>query len=204
MADFWAKIVVLGLTVLNCFGQNNSQQQDPSSPPVLPTPSPPLPPPWIFVPHPDPLPSSADAPVPDLGTIPGAPDKSKSRMKRTIDRLAPTCLDAATHTCWSSPPGEESTSEADREFTKDMEAGGLYFKDKNYKGAESRFRDALDYKPNQPDATFRLAETLDRLSKNDEAQTMFQAYLRTQPNGTYAEKARIALQRIEKKSGPKD
>jgi hypothetical protein len=90
MADFWAKIVVLGLTVSTCFGQSNSQQQDPSSPPVLPTLSPPLPPPWILVPHPDPLPSSADAPVPDLGTIPGAPDKSKSRMKRAIDRLAPT------------------------------------------------------------------------------------------------------------------
>jgi thioredoxin-like negative regulator of GroEL len=107
-------------------------------------------------------------------------------MKRAIDRLAPRCLDAATHTCWSSPPGEESTSEADLEFTKDI------------------FRDALDYRPDQPDATFRLAETLDRLGKNDEAQTMFQAYLRTQPNGTYAEKARIALQRIEKKSGRKD
>jgi len=49
-----------------------------------------------------------------------------------------------------------------------------------------------------------LAETLDRLGKNDEAQTLFQAYMRTQPNGTYAEKARIALQRIEKKSGRKD
>ena len=85
-----------------------------------------------------------------------------------------------------------------------MEAGGLYFKDKNYKGAELRFRDALDYKPDQPDATFRLAETQDRLGKSDEAQATYQAYLRIQPNGTYAEKARIALQRLGKKSARKD
>lgn len=85
-----------------------------------------------------------------------------------------------------------------------MEAGALYFKDKNYKGAESRFRDALDYKPDQPDATFRLAETLDGLGKSDEAQATYQAYLRIQPNGTFVEKARIALQRLGKKSARKD
>jgi TolA-binding protein len=85
-----------------------------------------------------------------------------------------------------------------------MEAGELYFKGKNYKGSELRFRDALDYKPDQPDATFRLAETLDRLGKNDETQTTYQAYLRIQPNGTYGEKARIALQRLGKKSARKD
>ena len=85
-----------------------------------------------------------------------------------------------------------------------MDAGGLYFKDKNYKGAELRFRDALDYKPDQPDATFRLAETLDRLGKNDEAQRTYEAYMRIQPNGTYAEKVRMALQRFGKKSARRD
>src|ERR1700730_12956217 len=163
MADTWAKIVVLAVAVSACCGQTNAQQQDPNAPPVLPTLSPPSPPPWIFVPRADPLPSPPDAPVPELVTLPGAPDKSKSRLKRAVDRLATRCLDAATHTCRSSPPRGESqkTSEAEREFTKDMEAGDLYFKDKNYKGAELRFREALDYKPDQPDATFRLAETLD-------------------------------------------
>lgn len=206
MADAWAKIVVLGVTISAYCGQINAQQQqDPNAPPVLPTLTPPLPPPWIFVRHPDPLPSPPDAPVPDLGTLPGSPDKSKSRLKRAVDRLAPRCLDAATHTCWSSP-GEESpkTSEADREFTKDMEAGDLYFRDKNYKGAELRFRDALHYKADQPDATFRLAETLDRLSQIDEAQTTYRLYLRIQPTGPYADRARIALQRLGKKSAQKN
>jgi hypothetical protein len=33
MANTWARIVVLGVTLSACFGQNNSQQQDPTSPP---------------------------------------------------------------------------------------------------------------------------------------------------------------------------
>jgi hypothetical protein len=206
MADIWPRIVVLGLAIYSCSGRVNAQQeQNVTAPPALPTLTPPLPPPWVFVPHPDPLPSPEDAPVPDLGTLPGTPDKSKSRLKRAVDRLAPRCLDAATHTCWSSPPGEEfpKTSEAGREFTKDMEAGDLYFKDRNYKGAELRFRDALDHKPDQPDATFRLAETLDGLGQNEEAQAEYQSYLKIQPSGPYADRARMAVQRFEKKFSQK-
>lgn len=147
MVDIRAKIVVLGLAVSAWSSQIAAQQQqDSPPPPVLPTLSPPLPPPWIVVPRPDPLPSPPDALVPNLGAVPGPPDKSKSRLKRAIDRAVPRCLDGATHTCWSSPPGEGSSnvSEADREFAKDMAVGGLYFKDKNYKGAELRFRNALE------------------------------------------------------------
>lgn len=81
-----------------------------------------------------------------------------------------------------------------------MEAGDLYFKDKNYKGAELRFRDALNYRPNEPDVTFRLAETLARESKNDEARALYEAYLKIQPGGRYAERARTALQRLRKDS----
>jgi len=84
-----------------------------------------------------------------------------------------------------------------------MEAGDLYFKDKNYKGAELRFRDALDHKPDQPDATFRLAEALDGLGQKDEAQETYQLYLKIQPSGAYADRARITLQRLEKTSAQK-
>ena len=85
-----------------------------------------------------------------------------------------------------------------------MEAGNLYFKDKNYKGAELRFRDALNHKPDQPDATFRLAETLEGLGQNDEAQATYQSYLKIQPNVSYVDRARMALQRHEKKSVQKN
>lgn len=199
MANIWPKIVLLGLVVCaSCGYVGAQQQQDPAAPPVVPTLSPPLPPPWILFPRPDPLPSPPDAPMPDLGTIPGPPDKSKSRLKRAIDGAVPRCLDAITHTCWSSPPEENSAavSEEEWEFAKDMEIGDFNFKDKNYRGAELRFRDALNYKPDQPDATFKLAESLNKLGKSNEAKQKYQAYLKFQPDGPYAKRARIALQRL--------
>lgn len=202
MPDIWAKTVVLA-SVCICCGQVSAQQQQVQPPPpVLPTLSPPLPPPWILFPQPDPLPSSPDAPLPDLGTLPGSPDKSKSRLKHAIDRAAPRCLDAITHTCWSSPPGQNSPmmSEDEREFIKDMEVGDFSFKNKNYGGAELRFRDALNYKPHDPEATFKLAESLQRLGKNDEAGEGYEAYLKIQPAGVYAERARTALQRLKTNS----
>jgi hypothetical protein len=167
MADALAKTVALALVTFACCSQVRSRQkpQDPPPPPILPTLSPPLPPPWILFPQPDPLPSPPDAPMPDLGSLPGPPDKSKSRVKRALDRAMPNCLDTVLHTCWSSPPGDGKTTE-EREFAKDMEIGTYYFKNKNYRGAEMRFRHALEYKPGQPEATFKLAESLFKLAES--------------------------------------
>jgi len=81
-----------------------------------------------------------------------------------------------------------------------MEVGEINFKDGSYRGAECRFRDALDYKPDNPEATFWLAKSIDKLGRSDEAQDAYRAYLRLQPNGTFAEKARNALERLAKKS----
>lgn len=133
--------------------------------------------------------------MPDLGSLPGPPDKSKSKLKRALDRAMPNCLDTVLHTCWSSPPGDGKTTE-EREFARDMEIGTYYFKNKNYRGAEMRFRHALDYKLGQPEATFKLAESLDKLGKYDEAKRSYEAYVSIQPDGPYIERARIALQRL--------
>jgi Tetratricopeptide repeat len=203
MAEVLAKIVALALVTCACCGQVSSQQKpDDPAPPILPTLSPPLPPPWILFPEPDPLPSPPDAPMPDLGTLQGS-DKSKSRLKRALDRAKPNCLDAVVHTCWSSPPGDGKTLE-EREFAEDMEIGTYAFKYKNYRGAELRFRHALEYKPGQPDATFKLAESLDKLGKSDEAKQEYQAYLGSQPNGSHADRARAALERLSKVSASKN
>jgi outer membrane protein assembly factor BamD (BamD/ComL family) len=69
----------------------------------------------------------------------------------------------------------------DRKFAKDMEIGSYYFRNKNYRGAMFRFRHALDSKPGQPEATFKLAESLNRLGKKDEAEEAYTAYLKDQP-----------------------
>jgi Flp pilus assembly protein TadD len=114
----------------------------------------------------------------------------------------PRCLDGVIYACWSLPAGAPPVpvSEAEREFAKDMEVGEINFKNGSYRGAEWRFRDALDYKPDNPEATFWLAKSIDKLGRTDEAQDVYRTYLQLQPNGTFAETARNALQRLAKKS----
>jgi tetratricopeptide repeat protein len=204
MAYVWVRSVLFAVAALACCKAVNAQQQEIPPPPVLPTLSPPVPPPWILAPRPDPLPSPPDAPVPDLGSLPSA-DKSKSRLKHTIDRLTPRCLDAATHTCWSSPPGDQPqyAADEDRQFAKDMEVGEFNLKDKNYRGAELRFRDALSHKPDSPDATFKLAQALDKLGKNEDAITGYKSYLAVQSKGPFAPPAQKALDRLERKAPEK-
>ncbi len=68
--------------------------------------------------------------------------------------------------------------------------------DKNYAGAESRFREALQSLPNNPEATFKLAQSLDRLHRVKEARDFYQAYLKLQANGPFAREAQKALQRL--------
>jgi Tfp pilus assembly protein PilF len=129
----------------------------------------------------------------------GPADQSKSVIKRALDRAKPNCLDSVIRTCWSSTPGD-GLSKEEREFADDMDIGTYYLRNKNYRGAEFRFRHALDYKPSQPDATFKLAEALDKLGKRDEAKQQYETYLESQANGLYAERARTALQRLSKLS----
>lgn len=84
-----------------------------------------------------------------------------------------------------------------------MEIGLYYFHIKNYRGAELRFRHALEYKPGQPEATFKLAESLDKLGNVDEAMQTYGTYLESQPQDLHAERARSALRRLSKLSAGK-
>jgi len=198
MAQLRAKMFLLAFAAC-CSSLSYSQQENLPQPPELPTLSPPIPPRWVVFPEPPPIQSSADDPVPDLGSVPSPPDMSRSILKRAIDRVKPNCLDAAIHTCWSSPPGDATTgmSKEDREFVQDMEMGTYYLRKKNYRGAMFRFRHAVDSKPGEPEATFKLAEALNKLGECDEAREGYQAYLENQPSGPYAEQARAALQHLK-------
>ena len=125
------------------------------------------PPRWVVYPEPPSLPPPVDVP-PDLGKAPGLPDKSKSKIKRAIDRAKPNCLDTVIHNCWSSPAGA-TVSKEDGEFAQGMEVGVQEFKEKDYGGAQLRFRHALEIEPGQPEATFKLAEALEKLGNGEDA-----------------------------------
>ena len=151
-------------------------------------------------------PSPPDAPLPDLGGLPSSANPTRSKVKRALDRLTPNCADVVYHSCWSSPAQDSSARlpEAELEAQRNRDAGEIYYSDKNYRGSESRFREALRYEPADPVATFGLAESLEKLGKRDEARDAYQTYLIILPNGPSAAEAKKALKRLlsPSSSGP--
>jgi tetratricopeptide (TPR) repeat protein len=79
---------------------------------------------------------------------------------------------------------------------KDIEVGDYYAKRKNYKAAISRYREALEYKPKDAEATFRLAQALEATKENDEAMRRYQEYLKILPGGEFAAEAKAGVQRL--------
>ncbi|MFZ0957141.1 MAG: tetratricopeptide repeat protein [Candidatus Sulfotelmatobacter sp.] len=79
---------------------------------------------------------------------------------------------------------------------KDLEVGDYYFKRKNYKAAESRYREALFYKENDAEATFRLADCLQKMERPREALEQYQGYLKILPSGPNARAAHEAIEEL--------
>ncbi len=129
----------------------------------------------------------------------------ESSSKQTQIDVSPPGDDAKKH-----PEAQlgEASSDVD-EFTpynpmkamKDVEVGDFYFKVKqNYPAAISRYREALEYKPHDAEATFKLAEALNKTGDNPGAVENYEAYLKILPNGPYAKKAREGLEKLKEKS----
>jgi tetratricopeptide (TPR) repeat protein len=110
-----------------------------------------------------------------------------------------------------SPPADDMTHEgADvtgvTEFhaydphkaAKDVEVGDFYYKRENYKAAESRYAEALDWKPNDAIATYKLAQSQEKLGKKDDALKNYQAYLKILPQGELSAEAKSSIARLGK------
>jgi tetratricopeptide (TPR) repeat protein len=85
---------------------------------------------------------------------------------------------------------------------KNCEVGDYYFKQKNYRAAESRYREALEWKPNDAEATFKLATVLEKLGNPAEARSNYESYLKILPEGLHAEESKKALTRLPKVEKP--
>ena len=81
---------------------------------------------------------------------------------------------------------------------KNVEVGDFYYKRENYKAAESRYAEALDWKPNDAVATFKLAQSEEKLGKKDDALKNYQGYLKILPSGEFAAEAKSAIERLNK------
>ena len=136
-------------------------------------------------------------------------DRGESSSKDTQIDLTPPADDAKTH-----PQSSEALSDAEgsdaangdvREFhpwdphkaAKDVEVGDYYFKRKNYKAAEDRYREALYYKDNDAIATYRLAICLEKLGRPDDARKEYESYLQILPHGPEAEASQKAIERLK-------
>jgi tetratricopeptide (TPR) repeat protein len=83
---------------------------------------------------------------------------------------------------------------------KDIEVGDYYAKQKNYRAAISRYREALEYKPKDALATFKLAESLEKVMAYQEARENYESYLIILPRGPLADKAKQGIDRLKDKS----
>jgi hypothetical protein len=136
----------------------------------------------------------------DLGN--GAGESSSKDTQ--IDLDAPTD-DAKAHPQSSAAVGEaEVASGGITEFhtwdphkaAKSVEVGDFYFKRKNYRAAEDRYREALRYKDNDAIATIRLAVSMEKLGELDDARAEYESYLRILPHGPQAGEAQKAIERL--------
>jgi tetratricopeptide (TPR) repeat protein len=148
------------------------------------------------------VPVDKSAPPPqDNRAAPPRSDESSSKETR-ID-VTPPADDIEKH-----PGGDLGDSDVN-EFTpwnpmkamKDVEVGDYYYKQENYHAAISRYREALEFKPHDAEATFKLAEALNKTGDTSGAVENYREYLKILPNGPYAKKAHEALEKLKAKSG---
>ena len=80
---------------------------------------------------------------------------------------------------------------------KSVEVGDFYFRRKNYRAAEDRYREALLFKDNDAIATIRLAVCLEKLGIFDDALAEYQSYLKILPHGPQSAEAQKAIDRLK-------
>lgn len=147
-------------------------------------------------------PRSDSVNIKDLGTEDG-----ESSSKDTQVDLSPPPDDDKAHP--NSPDvlnDEGSSSEHPwdpHKAAKDIEVGDFYFKRKNYRAAEDRYREALYYKDNDALATYHLAICLEKQDRPEEARAEYENYLKILPYGPDAENAKKAIDRLKAASSAK-
>ncbi len=84
---------------------------------------------------------------------------------------------------------------------KCVEVGDFYYKQENYAAAISRYQEALHWKPDDAEATFKLAQAMEKSGAYSEAADNYRTYLKILPQGPFAEKAQKALGHLKDKTG---
>ena len=143
------------------------------------------------------------------------PPKDNRKQPPRSDQLAPDESSSKQTQIDISPPSgdEKHPGNNDSELSefhpwdphkaaKCIEVGDWYFKQENYRAAMSRYQEALEWKPKDAEATYKLALVQEKSGDPTTALANYQAYLKILPNGPYAEKARKGIDRVKSKATP--
>ena len=143
------------------------------------------------------------------------PPKDNRKQPPRSDQLAPDESSSKQTQIDISPPAEDEKqpSNNDSELSefhpwdphkaaKCIEVGDWYLKQENYRAAISRYQEALEWKPKDAEATYKLALVQEKSGDPTAALANYQAYLKILPNGPYAEKARKGIDRVKSKATP--
>jgi tetratricopeptide (TPR) repeat protein len=133
----------------------------------------------------------------DTATAPPiAPGESSSNDTKV--NLSAPVGDAADHPDSSLDTGTSEFHPWDpHRAMKNIEVGDYYYKQKNYRAAVSRYEEALQWKPRDAEATYKLAEAQEKLGDKLAARKNYQAYLSILPEGPRAQEANKALARLK-------
>lgn len=192
-------ILLLMLASVGAWGQSSSNAPSTSQapPPDAPAAEKPAKPP-----APDLSPPRSDRV--NVNSLPAETGESSSKDSQ-VDLSAPVD-DTKSHPRSTEALADEGSGSEDpnafrywdpHKAAKDVEVGDFYFKRKNYAAAESRYREALQYKDNDAIATFRLAVCLEKMERPDEAVQGYESYLKILPHGPEAEAAKKAIDRLK-------
>jgi len=147
--------------------------------------------------------------VNELGNIEGKSSSKDTQIDLTPppddDSAHPKSADAVSNA--EAAPPESDVAEFHpfdpHKAAKDIEVGDFYFKRKNYRAAEDRYREALYYKDNDASATYHLAICLEKEERAEDAREQYQNYLKILPHGPDADSARKAIDRLNASSASK-
>ena len=134
--------------------------------------------------------------APPRSEAPATPAGESSSRDTRVDLSPPP--DDMTHEGADTTGVTEFHAYDPHKAAHNVEVGNYELKRKNYRAAESRFAEALEWKPNDAIATFFLAHSQEKLGKKQDALNNYQAYLKILPSGEYAGDARSGIERLKK------
>jgi Tfp pilus assembly protein PilF len=122
------------------------------------------------------------------------PNAESSSKQTQVDLSAPSAGGMETE---PEPAGIGEFKKYDpHRADKDLEVAEYYAKQGNYRAALWRYQDALEYKPNDPEATFKLARAYERLGQPQPAARYIVLYLRLAPDGEFAAEAKKLQEKL--------